>query len=77
MGRGAGRWLGRRRSRWRWRRQVTAGPERRGLGRGGGATGLLGHLWGPRPTSAGVARSGDSESDLGHPRECGGGQVRK
>lgn len=55
-----------RRNSWRW--QVTAGQARRGPGRGGGASGPLGHLWGSRSTSAGLARSRDGESDLGHPR---------
>lgn len=51
-----------------------AGRARRGPGQGGGAPGPLEHLWGTRPTSAGLARSRDGESDLGHPRV---GQVRK
>ena len=66
MERRAGGWVGRRRNSWRW--QVTAGRARRGPGRGGGTSGPLGHLWGSRPTSAGLARSRDGESDLRHPR---------
>lgn len=66
-GRGAGGWVGRWSSSWRWRGQVTAGPERRGLGRSGGSKEMLQHLRGTRPTSSGLARSGDRESDLGHP----------
>lgn len=66
LGCGAGSWVGRWRSSWKWLGQVTAGRERRGLGRGGVAKGLLWHLGGTRLTSAGLSRSGDGESDLGY-----------